>query len=191
MSKDFDIFTKTTHLPESTIDPSLEDISKGVDTLLRMAKCVNTEAQCEAAKALCEAALNETMQVHLCDHNVVEVLRSLLYDSVCPWAKHHAMVVLSQLSDSKVCVESIIEGGVLPKLLELSTDGSYETAELRRLAAHVLAKLSMKMSKKVVSALDKKELARWMNSVDSIHDERLKIHGILIKDNLSSSIAAF
>jgi hypothetical protein len=80
-----------------------------------------------------------------------------------------------------------VGGGVVPILMHLACDGSYDTAELRRLAAHVLAKLSLKVSKKIISALDKRELDDWIKTIDTIDDERIKIHSIRIKVNLLES----
>jgi hypothetical protein len=85
--------------------------------------------------------------------------------------------------------EAIINAGVLPTLLSLATDGPYQSSELRRMAVFILANVSATFSSRVVHALGRKEVACWIDSVEGLRDERLKLHAVRAKEILSKEPA--
>lgn len=70
----------------------------------------------------------------------------------------------------------MIDAGVLPALLALATDGPYNTAEVSRESARILANLSTRMASRVVEVLGVRAAKEWMATVDCLVDERLKLH---------------
>jgi hypothetical protein len=147
------------------------------ENIFRMAKESTMEAQLEASRMLCDLTADTAgMQQAVVDNGGLSVLRDLIENSISDWAKQHAMFALANLSDAKVFESAIIKEGLLPLLLRHATDGPYNTAEMRRSAVHILATLCDGYSAEVTRALGKAFLHNWMNSVDTIHDEKLKLH---------------
>ena len=70
-------------------------------------------------------------------------------------------------------------------LLKLSQNGSYEDAEMRRLAAHALANISKRLAEKVVQQLGHDAVRDWMGTVSDLSDERLKLQADRAKESLS------
>lgn len=83
----------------------------------------------------------------------------------------------------------MIDAGVLPALLTLATDGPYNSAEVSRESARILANLSSRMAARVVDVLGPQVTANWMASVDNLLDGRLKLHASRAKDSLQHVIS--
>lgn len=78
----------------------------------------------------------------------------------------------------------MIDAGILTALLTLAIDGPYETAEISRESARILANLSSSMAIRVVHVLGAQAVAVWLTSVDNFQDERLKLHACRAKGYL-------
>jgi hypothetical protein len=72
----------------------------------------------------------------------------------------------------------------LPLLLKLARDGPFQTAELHRSAVHILANICSSNSSEVAKALSKRDVAAWIESIESLKDERLKQHAIRAREHL-------
>jgi hypothetical protein len=185
---EYDSFSVYTPLPSA---PSLLAESSdafGLGPIFRMAEEPFLESKVEASRTLCDLSVDESLRSQLCEAGCVPVLRDLIScDS--QWAQHHAIASLANLSENPQCQESIIEAGVLPVLLSLAVNGSYQSAELRRLAVYVLANVSSSLATRVVTELGKTELSTWSTTVESLADERLRIHAIRARDSLRTVLA--
>lgn len=174
-------------LPDEEESPSC--CSAMLEPILRMAACDKREAQLEASRILCDLSTDESMPQLLCEGGCVSVLRDLLSNTVCDWARLHAVSTLANLSDSALCQEAIIKGGVLPILLQFAADGPYQTAELRRLAAYTLANVSKRLSPLVIATLGPTQVSGWLKSIDNFKDQRLKLQALRAKEFLSVLIS--
>jgi hypothetical protein len=79
---------------------------------------------------------------------------------------------------------AIIKEGFLPILLSLATDGPFDMAELRRVAVHILATLCNDNPSEVARALKKQDVTSWIDRVDSIKDERLRVGASRARESL-------
>lgn len=61
------------------------------------------------------------------------------------------------------------------------TNGPHTTAEMRRECARTLANLCVGLAAKIVRNLGLSATMRWVETVDSLADERLKIHATRAK----------
>jgi hypothetical protein len=66
------------------------------------------------------------------------------------------------------------------------TDGSYQTAEMRREGARTLANLCCSHSKKIISAVGMDSVSSWISGVDDLQDERLKLHARRAQMNMAA-----
>lgn len=83
---------------------------------------------------------------------------------------------------------AMIDAGVLPALLTLATDGPYNTAEVSRESARILANLSSRMAARVIEVLGPRVAKNWMATVDCLVDERLKLHACRAKGYLQQEV---
>ena len=154
--------------------------------VLEMATSGMLNQQLEAARIFCDLSQDAcAMQHHMCDSGCVQALvENLLTCDRCEWTKQHAVFALANLSETQGCQEAMIDAGVLPILLQLVKDGPYNTAEMRRESARILANLSARLAPRVVTVLGPRTLSIWLDKVDSFHDERLKLHACRAKESL-------
>ena len=150
-----------------------------------MAKSGKVESQLSASRMICDLSLHDDMQQLLCDSGCLQSLvEDLLPLKNCEWTHQHALIALANLSEAQSCQGAMIDAGVLPALLALATDGPYQSAEVSRESARILANLSSCMATKVVHVLGPGAVLNWIGSVDLLRDERLKLHASRAKEFL-------
>ncbi len=181
----FSVFTPIL-APPALLSDTLE--TSGLDPIFRMAREPFLESQLEAVRTLCDLSAEESLQQPLCELGVVEVLRDLMVSSASAWAQQHAALALANLSECKICQEVIISSGILPVLLSLSTNGPYQSTELRRLATFIFANVASSSAAGVISCLGQDRVTAWMGSVDTLMDERLKLHAERAREFLAESV---
>lgn len=77
-------------------------MANSLDMIFSMAIQRNVEAQCEAARIICDLCLDSTLQQMLVDRGVLPILRDIICNSFCSWAQQHAISALSSLSDAQI-----------------------------------------------------------------------------------------
>lgn len=162
--------------------------------LLDLARLPSPDAQVLVSKILCDISQNESMQQALCDSGCIDALVRLAAPSANSVARRHAFVALAHLSVSLSCQEMLIDAGVLPVALALAADNSissqsFDMREVKREAARIIANLSARFGAKVVSSVGSEALTTWIDSVETIADERLKLHAERAKSLLSEVLA--
>lgn len=164
-------------LPPTSPDvPSDAEARELLQPVLRMARDSKTDSKVHAAKILCDLSTNEAMQQALCDTGCLGVLVEFMAADSPLEVRQYALAALARLSAPIAYQEALIDAGVVPMLLGLEVDGSFETAELRREGVRVLANLTTRFGAKVVDAACHDSLATWMESMNQVHDSRLKMH---------------
>lgn len=172
-------------LPNVTL--SDEEASACIKPILAMAKSDKMDAKFEASAILCDFSLQEEMQQLLCDQGCVNVLMDLLKMTEFQNYNYHVVCALANLSSSQACQEVLVGcSEFLSSLLKLAIDGPYHNAVLRRESARVLANICHRHSSVVLAAIDCDCMHAWMESVDSIKDERLHTWALRAKTCLSS-----
>jgi len=184
--RDLDSFSASVPMtgPLMNEDSCEREMAKSLDLIFGMAIQRNVEAQCEAARIICDLSLDSTLQQLLVDRGVLPILRDIICNSLCPGAQQHAISSLSNLSDAQIFPTHIIKEGLVPHLLKLAADGPYHTAELRRSAVHILANLCQGNSTDVANAIGQRDLCVWLNKVDEFKDDRVKVHAKRARDCL-------
>lgn len=139
----------------------------------------------EASKMLCGFSLDEDLKHVLCEVSCVDVLVRLAKAENPNLARQNAVTTLANLSmEHGPRQEALIEAGVLPVLLESITNGSHETAELRRESARALANLSFRLGSRVVSAVGEQQLQAWFGTLEDLSDDRVRLHAMQARDAL-------
>lgn len=161
------------------------DAKKELLPILRLASSLYYEDMIEASKMLCGFSCDEDIKQALCDSSCIDVLLRLTSIENPSLARQHAVTCLANLSQQHgPCQEALIDAGVLPVLLEVVSNGSYDTAELRREGARALANLSSRLAQRVVSTVGEQQLEIWFATVDDLTDERVRLHAIQARDEL-------
>jgi len=162
-----------------------EDAKKALQPILSFALSEFVEDQIEASRMLCEFSNDETLQQILCDAKTLRVILHLTQELSPVSARQNAFMTLANLTTQHgPCQEAIIEAGVLPVLLELVCNGSYETAELRREGARALANLSCRLAPHIWNKIGEESLMAWFTTIDALADERVKLHAMAARDSL-------
>lgn len=68
-----------------------------------------------------------------------------------------------------------MKSGILPELLSLAADGPYHNADLRRSGARILANVSDRLATEVASQVSNDDLTRWIDTVEDINDDKLRL----------------
>jgi hypothetical protein len=162
--------------------------------LLDLARLSSPDAQVLVSKIMCDLSQNESMQQALCDSGCINALVRLAAPSANSFGRRHAFVALAHLSVSLSCQEMLIDAGVLPVALALAIDDSsssqsFDMREIKREAARIIANLSARFGTRVVSSVGSEALSSWIDSVETIADERLKLHAERVKSLLSEVLA--
>jgi hypothetical protein len=186
----FDSFGLATSLPNVEL-LSDEEAVEALLPILHMAKSGLLEPQLEAARLFCDLSLHDAMQQHMCDSGCVQALvENLLPCVICEWTRQHAVFALANLSEAQGCQEAMIDAGILPVILNLVRDGPYKTIEMRRECARILANLSARLASRVVNVLGPRTLSNWLEKVDALRDERLKLHAHRARESLTVVFAS-
>lgn len=72
----------------------------------------------------------------------------------------------------------------VPLLLTSVADGPYENAEMRRECARTFANLCISHSSKIVNIVGTSNTSEWLNTIEELKDERLKLHAERAKNHL-------
>jgi len=162
-----------------------EEAKLALQPILAFASSKFVENQIEASKMLCDFSHDETLQQILCDEMTLRAILRLTQEDMPLCARRNAFMALANLSTQHgPCQEAIIEAGVLPVLLQLVSNGSYETAELRREGARALANLSTRLASEICNQVGEDSLKAWFGSIDALADERVKLHAMVARDSL-------
>jgi len=184
-----DSFASSTPMP-GAIEPLSEvEAKEALAPIHMMANEDYPEAHQIAAHILCDLSIQDGIQQQLCDNGLISVLVGFAKEDGL-FAQHtqrFAILALANLSDSHVCQEKMIEVGVIPLLLNLATDGPYQTAEMRRAVARILANITSRLAATVASSVDRSLLLQWIADVDNIRDSKLRYFADRAKTSLLSS----
>jgi hypothetical protein len=176
-------------LPETLPELSYEEITEAVSPVLAMALSGKCESQVSAAQIFCDLSMQQNMIEVLCMDECVSALVQLCrVDFDC--CNQHAICALANLSSARKCQEVILrDESFLQHLIQLCRDGCFRTAEMRRECARTLANLSSARANAVamLQTVDQNEMLEWLDSVDAIKDDRLRLHAGRAKDALHAA----
>lgn len=167
-------------LPDAEMLPELtyEEITDAVAPVLVMASSGKYESQVNAAQIFCELSTQQNMIEVLCKEECISALVQLCrVDFDC--CNQHAICALANLSSARNCQEVLLrDESFLHHLIQLCRDGGFHTAEMRRECARTLANLSSARANAMtmLQVVDQNEMSQWLDSVDTIKDDRLRLH---------------
>jgi hypothetical protein len=188
--REYDSYSNS--IPMASISTSHEDYdtTQCLNSVISMAKDGTLQSEIEAARILCDLATDISMQQILVDRGCLVVLKDLICGAHSDWAKQHAVIALSILSDAKVFQSAIMKTGICSELLHLANDCPYERAELSRSAVHILANVTSDCSPELLKSFNAKDVSAWIKQVDNLKDERLMVHAARAKESLSRAVYA-
>jgi hypothetical protein len=181
-------------IPDSICDVDSEAIDESIDSVLSMANSGIGEAQVGASQIFCDI-FQRTHATHLIS-KLTECIASLVHlvDVEFQSCNQHAVCALAQLSSTHSGQEVLMrDERFLHTLLPLCSDGSYSTMEMRRECARLLANIScsgQEHARHVLTSAGAQNIQAWMESVDSLRDERLRVHADRAKMCLTECIDA-
>ena len=178
-------------LPETVLELTSSEVADAVVPILAMAASGKCESQVNAAQIFCDLSLQQNMSEVLCQSECVNALVSLCRVEF-NYCNQHAVCALANLSSSRSCQDVLLQDMTfLQQLLQLCCNGTYNTAEMRRECARLLANLcSAKVSAmKFLEGVGAVKLTQWMDSVAELQDERLRLHAERAKLSLHTCMA--
>lgn len=169
--------------------PDAKAIQNSINAVLSMAKSGIGEAQLGASQILCNLASDNAMHASLLNSGCVSALLRLVdVDFQC--CNQHAICALAELSSSHSCQEVLLrDASFLQTLLPLCSDGAYNSIEMRRECARLLANISCSSegsAQQVVANAGREAVQDWLRSVDDLCDERLRVHADRARVSLAS-----
>jgi len=177
------------YMPLPPMEPLLQDEAlEALRPIIAMAKCSMMDSRTESAKILCD--LSSQMDLHplMSDSGCVVALVGLINEDY-QYCNQHALCALANLSASLCCREQLVaDSAFLTDLLELTRDGSYSCTEMRRECARMLANLSEGQAPTIVDAVGVDQASSWMRSVETMRDDRLRLHAERAKKFLQPCI---
>lgn len=173
--------------PRRTINQDEEMIS--LNAVFSMARCPVGEAQLSAAQIFCDMTKDTSKHSFLIQNHCVPVLVKLMQVDFQS-CNQHAICALAHLSSSLACQELLRrDTDFLQALLPLcSADGNYNSVEMRRECARLLANISScgEGAQDVVSSAGQQNVASFLMSVDDLKDDRLRLHADRARLSLAS-----
>ena len=181
-------------IPDSIDEICPRDIDGSIDGVLSMANSGKGEAQLGASQIFCDI-FSRSEDIHLVK-KYAECLSALvdLVNVDFQSCNQHAICALAHLSSSHACQELLIrDAGFLKTLLPLcSSDGNYNSIEMRRECARLLANISncrgTAGAKQVVTSAGQHNVESFLQSVDTLKDDRLRVHAERAKVSLEKFV---
>lgn len=179
-----------TPAPSSDIPLTETEIKSTIHTIVQMSKASNFEAIEEASRLLFDMSMHDTLQRHLCNTEVFECFQCLLAidDKLFNGIRHNVVLAIANLSDSQIGQAMIVDSGLVSMIFKLACNGSYTTIDMRRESARIVANITSKLAPKVSAAVPSKELSDWVNEVDDLDDDRLRMHAERAKQSLMTAV---
>ena len=157
------------------------DIDSALKPLMTMATSSLIDSQREATFILCNLSSHDDMQQPLYDNGFIDVLVSLI-SSPNELVRQHAMFALGNLSTSPSCQGAMLASGIVKYVLAMTEDGPYQSTELRREGIRILANLANRFSAQIVASVGEDAISTWIDKIDNVRDDRLKIHAFNAKE---------
>mmetsp|Transcript_108987 Transcript_108987/g.213550 ORF Transcript_108987/g.213550 Transcript_108987/m.213550 type:complete len:394 (+) Transcript_108987:84-1265(+) len=172
------------------IQVSDEDFLQGVQCIFSMSTC-SLEARTQAAKMLCDVAQKAARYLELPAFHAkcVKQLELLVVDEVED-VRQYAVMAVAAFSELGSYQESFIHSSILPALFCLVENCQYETAQMRRTAASVLALLSRTHPFSVRAELDQQhqfDVVSWMHRAACLLDARTRESALIVKSSLEAA----
>ena len=147
------------------------------------------ESIIEAARILCDLTNNNNnlLQQILIDQGCLTIIKNLLFSNN-ELAQQFAMTSLSNLEANLYQHLIIEEQGLLEIILNFCCDGPFQSAEIRRSAIFIFTSICTDFTSQVLKNLGKNNLYNFINNIDNINDEKIKVHAYRAKESLSRNI---
>lgn len=153
-----------------------------------MASSPLLDSQREATFTICNLSSHDDMQQPLCDNGFINILVGLL-NSSHELVRQYAIFALGNLSTSPSCQEVMLSSGIVKIVLDMTDNGPYQSAEIRREGVRILANLASRHSEKILTLTGDKVITSWFEKVENVQDDRLKIHASNAKEYLTMKMA--
>jgi hypothetical protein len=178
-------------MPEISLELTSTEIHDAVTPVLAMAASGKCESQVNAAQIFCDLSLQQNMLEVLCQPKTISALVDLCRVDF-DYCNQHAVCALANLSSSRSCQDALLQDACfLQQLLQMCCCGCHNSAEMRRECARLLANLcgAKSSAAQIIQHIGQDDVYRWMESVDDINDERLRLHAQRAKHALHTCMA--
>ena len=164
-----------------------EEFLEGVQPIFRMAAC-SLESRIQSVKMLCDVAQKDAHYLELpaFQPQCVQLLCELVMDETDD-VRQHAVMAIAALAELDSYREAFIHSSVLPELFCLVENCQYETAQMRRTAAAILAVFSRTHPYTVRCELQHQHqfnLTSWLQHASCLLDARTRESALIVKTYL-------
>ena len=172
-----------------------EEFLQGIQPVFRMAEHSN-ESRVQCAKMLCDVSQKDAHYLELSAFRpqCVKMLESLVMDE-SEDVRQYAVMAVAAFVELPSYKEAFMSSAVLPVLFNLVENNvdaqqAYETAQVRRTAARVIALLSRTHPYTVRSELQQQacDVAGWLQRVACLQDTRTREFALVAKSFLEDIV---
>jgi hypothetical protein len=165
--------------PTSPIDIQLEGIRILCDFTMSV-ELHRLLVECHFVEKLISLLTAKCTRIERVGESSEEPQSGLIGEESC--CHQYALYAIANMSTFRPCQNILVSNDqFLSYLMTQITNGSYLTAEMRRECARTLANLCVGLAAKIVRNIGLPVTMKWMETVDSLSDERLKIHATRAK----------
>jgi len=168
----------------NTFSVSNDDREDYTKPLVEMCQSPCRHLNLEALRSMAQLSADEDNHNLFQRSQAIGAIAKLLH-SPSAEVRQFSASVLSNLSESSMGQNSIVEVGAIPSLLKvlarMTHQDSYIEIEMQRESARTLANLCPRFSKQILDEIKlDKDIYMWVASADSLNDERLRMHACRI-----------
>ena len=173
-------FSSHESIPDSDIEIALKPVMNMLTSEL-------LDSQRTGTSIICSLSSHDDMQQPLCDFGFIKILLKLI-DSPDSTVYRHVIFALGNLSSSPACQEAMLSVNLIKMLIEMTGNGPYQSAPLRKEAVRIFANLASRYPKQILSAVGGDTLSKWVNNIDNVFDVKLKIHALNAKESFKEHL---
>lgn len=171
------------------------EIIASLRPVLEMVNSVLLDVREQGCQILCDICAQEDIHHILASSGCVKELICNVIAAKSTEIKNFAVCALAAVSSSQTGLDCIFECmncvKLTQELFSCATDGCYETAEMRRECSRILKNLCKEDPCKVKEFVEESQLHDFINCVDSLQDDRLRLHAECAKDYLMALRRSF
>lgn len=179
----------------------IDETKTCLQNLLDILNSPYVDSQEEVMKQLCQMSSNAECVQQLHKLNIFEALKTYICSNIslegkskidCDeiYNKQWALLTLCNFSESLAYQSDISTSGIIPYLMNMCSDGEYHSYDGRCASARILANVTSQNSAILSKEIDPTILRSWVQSVDTIQNQKIRIHAerakLAFHDALSS-----
>lgn len=162
------------HIIDSLNSPYIDSQEEALKQLFQISM------QGEYVHQLHELNIIQALKQYICSDVSLESKKKISCDDI--YRKQWGLLVLCNLSESLAYQSDISSCGLVPYLFNMCNDGEYHSYDGRCASARILANITSQNNSLLSQQCDESILRSWMESIDAIQNQKIRIHAERAKE---------